>query len=244
MRGNAERGKLSTASTLQAYAQRTHPRDGARMPLALARALHALIRPDAHVLEIGMRCRPLVAQITPHYLGLDDDLARVASARAQGWDVRELAVCSPLPVLDATCDVVLAISCDGSAEELRWVLLESWRVLRPGGVLLVSVPQTPTTRQPRKILNGPGASPWLDAADLRGIRDAAASGWTVGTLRGLLASEGYAAQTIDGYDAGTVVPLRHEEAHEDEGRLVAARLLAVALKGGPGAPERARLRSA
>ncbi len=110
------------------------------------------------------------------------------------------------------------------------------------------MPQTQLMQQPRKILNGPGASPWLDTADLRGIRSIAAAGWTAGALRGLLASEGYAAQAVAGYDAGTVVPLRHEESQastgEAVGRLVAARLLAVALKGEPGAPERARLRSA
>ncbi len=244
MSGNAERGKVATASALQEYAQRTGPRDSARMPLALARTLRALIRPDAHVLEIGTRCGPFVARLTPHYLGLDDDPARVAAARAQSRDVRELASRTALPVADATRDIVLAVSCDGSVEELRWVLLEAWRVLRPGGVLLVGAPRAHAARHPFEILDGPGASPWLDTPDLQGIQHISVPGWTVGALQGLLASEGYAVRGVACYDAGKVVPLRHNGSHARGGEVVAARLLAVALKGGPGAPERARLRSA
>ncbi len=120
MDGSARRGKMAMASALQDYAQRARPRDGTRMSLAVMRALPSSIRPDARVLEIGLRCGPFVARVTPHYLSLDDDPARIAAARAQGWDVRELARQIALPVTDATRDVVLAISCDGSVEELRW----------------------------------------------------------------------------------------------------------------------------
>lgn len=244
MSGNARRGNLRTASALQDYAPHARPGDGMRMSLAVVRALRGLIRSDARVLEIGVRCGSFVMRVTPHYLGLDDDSARVAAARAQGWDVRELAPQAALPAADETHDVALAISCDGSVEELRWALQESWRVLRPGGALLLGVPHMWFAQQPRKILSGPGASPWLGAADTYGIH--AAAGWTMGALRELLARSGFAAQMVAGYDGGVLVPLRHAEPYTSEAveQIVAARLLAVALKGEPGAPERAGLRSA
>jgi SAM-dependent methyltransferase len=108
------------------------------------------------VLDLGCRSGAL----TRHFLegnevvGLDVDRAALAKAEALGIEPVEANVEEPLPFPDASFDAVVA---GELLEHLRFpeaVVAEIWRILRPGGVLVGSVPNAFRLQSRLRLLRG------------------------------------------------------------------------------------------
>jgi SAM-dependent methyltransferase len=108
------------------------------------------------VLDLGCRSGAL----TRHFLtgnevvGLDVDRAALAKAEALGIEPVEADVEEPLPFPDASFDAVVA---GELLEHLRFpaaLVAEARRVLRPGGVLVGSVPNAFRVQSRLRLLRG------------------------------------------------------------------------------------------
>ena len=108
-----------------------------RIPL-----FRAAIGSDKRVLDLGCRSGAL----TRHFLegnevvGLDVDRAALAKAEALGIEPVEANVEEPLPFADGSFDAVVAGELLEHLQLPEALLAEARRVLRPGGVLVGSVP--------------------------------------------------------------------------------------------------------
>ncbi|HEX4747269.1 MAG TPA: methyltransferase domain-containing protein [Gaiellaceae bacterium] len=119
------------------------------------------------VLDLGCRSGAL----TKHFLsgnelvGLDVDAAALAKAAALGIEPVQADVEEPLPFEDACFDVVVA---GELFEHLRFpdaLVAEIFRVLRPGGILVGSVPNAFRVQSRLRFLRG--RSPEDDPTHLR-----------------------------------------------------------------------------
>ena len=75
-------------------------------------------------------------------IGFDPSPQAVAYARARGLDAYEWAW-PPCPLADATADVVTFINVLDHLRDPFQALQEAWRILRPGGLLYIRVPNGP-----------------------------------------------------------------------------------------------------
>lgn len=104
------------------------------------------------VLDLACGSAPMRAALNPDvdYLGADRSAAELAAAHvtATGRLVRAAAAALPLP--DASVDAVVCSMALMILQPLETVLDEIHRVLRPGGLLLATIPASPT-RLPRAL---------------------------------------------------------------------------------------------
>ena len=101
----------------------------------------------ATALDAGCGAGLLLVELDRHAeaYGVDTDPEAVALAReAVGTDRVELASLHALPFPDAHFDLVMSMDVLEHLEDDRAALRELWRVARPGGRLLVSVPVFPS----------------------------------------------------------------------------------------------------
>jgi SAM-dependent methyltransferase len=108
------------------------------------------------VLDLGCRSGALTRHLLAGntVVGLDVDRAALAKARTLGIDTVEADVEEPLPFPDASFDAVV---CGELLEHLRFpdeVVAEIRRVLRPGGVLVGSVPNAFNVQNRLRFLRG------------------------------------------------------------------------------------------
>lgn len=116
---------------------------------------------------------PRLAEIAHSYVGADISPAAVAGAQARGLDVREVPDITDLPFEDETFEVVF---CSEVLEHLVFpadAVREMKRLLRPGGRILATVPNTARWRRRLDLLllgrfhpmgSPDGADrPWADA---------------------------------------------------------------------------------
>lgn len=107
--------------------------------------LHRHAAPPGDLLEIGPGHGSLAARAISagwRYRAIEASPALAASLRGRGLDVRE-AWAPPIAAPDAGCDVVYAdqvLEHMSGIDAARELVAESLRVLRPGGVLFVVVP--------------------------------------------------------------------------------------------------------
>jgi SAM-dependent methyltransferase len=222
-----------------------------RLPLTLARALRVAVHPGSHVLEVdcgdGARIGAFVARITPHSTGVDRSPRNVAAARLRGLRAHVHPAGRTLPFASGCFDVVLALRVSDGAERLPVRLGEWRRVLRPGGTLLLAVPNARYFRERLKASLRAGVRPDGEAlpAYVRWL-DVQVAGYDAATLRRLLRAAGFAVRAVVGYDAGTVTPLPVAGVQlAAMGRPVERRtLLAIARSRQEGEPARADLWSA
>jgi SAM-dependent methyltransferase len=122
-----------------------------RIPLFVEAIGHGM-----RVLDLGCRSGAL----TRHFLagnevvGLDVDRAALAKAEALGIEPVEADVEEPLPFPDGSFDAVVA---GELLEHLRFpdaLVAEVWRVLRPGGVFVGSVPNAFRLQSRLRFLRG------------------------------------------------------------------------------------------
>jgi SAM-dependent methyltransferase len=86
--------------------------------------------------------------------GLDAHAGAIAFARSQGLDARQ-ATLPPIPFPDAEFDAVVTFETIEHIEDDAVYVAEIWRVLKPGGVLLLSTPNKDTSSP-----EGPPSNPW------------------------------------------------------------------------------------
>ena len=122
-----------------------------RIPL-----FRAAIGTGKRVLDLGCRSGAL----TRHFLegnevvGLDVDRAALAKAQALGIEPVEGDVEDPLPFADASFDAVVAGELLEHLQLPEALVLEARRVLRPGGVLVGSVPNAFRLQSRLRFLRG------------------------------------------------------------------------------------------
>ncbi|HET6623943.1 MAG TPA: methyltransferase domain-containing protein [Gaiellaceae bacterium] len=122
-----------------------------RIPL-----FRAAIGTDKRVLDLGCRSGAL----TRHFLegnevvGLDVDRAALAKAEALGIEPVEANVEQPLPFADGSFDAVVAGELLEHLQLPEALLAEARRVLRPGGVLVGSVPNAFRLQSRLRFLRG------------------------------------------------------------------------------------------
>jgi 2-polyprenyl-6-hydroxyphenyl methylase/3-demethylubiquinone-9 3-methyltransferase len=86
------------------------------------------------------------------YVGADISATAVAQARSQGLDARVIADASDLPFDDGTFSGVLAVELLEHLFEPQRAAAEFHRVLRPGGLLFVSLPNVAYWRRRLELL--------------------------------------------------------------------------------------------
>lgn len=135
-------------STPSDYYERYWSEEGYR-PLGslhpvLRRFLEAYVSPSARCLDLGCgdggTAGLWLSEHAAGYVGVDISQGAVDDARARGLDARRIDDASALPFRDGEFDAVV---CNHVLEHLlepQRAAAEAWRVLRPGGVFLVSVP--------------------------------------------------------------------------------------------------------
>ena len=110
----------------------------------VCRVLGRYVQPSARVLDVGCGTGATTAALRRFgsVIGLDMGLAALRHARARGLPVARGSA-EQLPLGDARLDAVVALDVLEHLDDDRRALREILRALRPGGVLLVTVPAYP-----------------------------------------------------------------------------------------------------
>jgi SAM-dependent methyltransferase len=138
---------------VQGYYERYWSEDGwlpqvqeRRFPGRLQGLIAREVRPQSRVLDAGCgdgaKYGTWLASLAGEYHGVDISENAVVAARARGLDATRAGDISHLPLSDASFDVCVCLEV---LEHLVFPLdcaRELWRVLKPGGVLIATVPNT------------------------------------------------------------------------------------------------------
>ncbi len=98
--------------------------------------------PDFRLLDVGCGAGNMIHHLS-HYgqvKGLEIDPRPVKVARQRGYDVDQFDVTQPMPFDDNTFDAVTALDVIEHNEDDLAILADSFRVLKPGGHLIITVP--------------------------------------------------------------------------------------------------------
>jgi SAM-dependent methyltransferase len=99
------------------------------------------VPPRGRVLDLGCGSAPLRAELAGRgYIGLDTSAAELAAARAAGAGLLLRASAAAIPLRGASVDVVACSMSLMVFSPLPQVLAEIARILRPGGLLVATVP--------------------------------------------------------------------------------------------------------
>ena len=112
------------------------------------RALNAVMKPllpaseDFRLLDVGCGAGNMIHHLSRYgrVKGLDIDERPVKIARQRGYDVDQYDVTQPLPFDPATFDAVTALDVIEHNEDDLAILADSYRVLKPGGHIIITVP--------------------------------------------------------------------------------------------------------
>jgi SAM-dependent methyltransferase len=88
---------------------------------------------DQTVVDIGCGDKPYASHFKAHYIGVDPFPTAKADITADAWNI-------PLP--DATADGVLLTQSLEHIQKTEACIKEIYRILKPGGLVLITVPQT------------------------------------------------------------------------------------------------------
>jgi SAM-dependent methyltransferase len=113
------------------------------------RALNVLMRqylpsdPDGvRLLDIGCGAGNMIHHLS-HYgqvKGLEIDERPVKKARERGYDVQQFDATQPMPFSDNTFDAVTTLDVIEHNEDDMAILADSWRILKTGGHIVITVP--------------------------------------------------------------------------------------------------------
>jgi 2-polyprenyl-6-hydroxyphenyl methylase/3-demethylubiquinone-9 3-methyltransferase len=184
-------------------------RPGADLTPGLRALLGAHVRPGDRCLDIGCgdgsTSGPWLLQRGCDYLGVDVSGTAVAHATAAGLRAMLVDDAASLPFGDGEFDVALAIEVLEHLFSPHLAAAEALRVLRPGGVLIVTVPNVSYWR---RRLDLAVLGRWNPFGDDRSVeqpwRDPHIRFFNPGSLRRMLQGAGFAAVRVEG-QGGAVV---------------------------------------
>jgi SAM-dependent methyltransferase len=113
------------------------------------RALNVLMRqylpgdPDGVLLlDIGCGAGNMIHHLSQYgqVKGLEIDERPVKKARERGYDVQQFDATQPMPFSDNTFDAVTALDVIEHNEDDMAILADSWRILKTGGHIVITVP--------------------------------------------------------------------------------------------------------
>ncbi|BDY30868.1 class I SAM-dependent methyltransferase [Mycolicibacterium mageritense] len=144
----------------------------------------------------------LIADVANRVIGLDYDEATVAHVRARypRVDIRHGNL-AELPLEDASVDVVVNFQVIEHLWDQAQFVAECARVLRPGGIFLVSTPNRITFSPGRDTPLNPFHTRELNAAELTELLEAA--GFTVESMLGVFHGAGLAE--LDARHGGSII---------------------------------------
>ncbi len=98
--------------------------------------------PDFRILDIGCGAGNMIHHLSRYgrVKGLDIDARPVQVARQRGYDVDQFDATQPLPFEANTFDAVTALDVIEHNEDDLAILTDSYRVLKPGGHIVITVP--------------------------------------------------------------------------------------------------------
>ena len=97
---------------------------------------------DFRLLDVGCGAGNMIHHLSRYgrVKGLDIDERPVKIARQRGYDVDRYDVTQPLPFDPATFDAITALDVIEHNEDDLAILADSYRVLKPGGHIIITVP--------------------------------------------------------------------------------------------------------
>ncbi|HEX2285480.1 MAG TPA: class I SAM-dependent methyltransferase, partial [Mycobacterium sp.] len=144
----------------------------------------------------------LIADVARHVIGLDYDESAVAHVRARYPRVEMLhGNLAELPLGDGAVDVVVNFQVIEHLWDQRQFVGECFRVLRPGGVLLISTPNRITFSPGRDTPINPFHTRELNAAELTDLLTA--QGFSVESMLGVF--HGSRLADLDARHGGSII---------------------------------------
>ena len=111
---------------------------------ALNAVMHSILpqKPDLQLLDVGCGAGNMIHHLSKYgqVRGLEIDPRPVKMARQRGYDVDLFDVTQTMPFGDATFDVITALDVIEHNEDDLAILADSYRVLKPGGHVVITVP--------------------------------------------------------------------------------------------------------
>ncbi len=112
------------------------------------RALNAMMRPilpqspDFKLLDIGCGAGNMIHHLSKYgqVKGLEIDKRPVKKARERGYDVDQFDATQPMPFDEGTFDAITALDVIEHNEDDMAILADSYRILKPGGHIIITVP--------------------------------------------------------------------------------------------------------
>jgi SAM-dependent methyltransferase len=112
------------------------------------RALNAVMarilpqKPDFRLLDIGCGAGNMIHHLSRYgqVKGLDIDERPVKVARQRGYDVDQFDVTQPMPFEADSFDAITALDVIEHNEDDLAILADSFRILKPGGHIIITVP--------------------------------------------------------------------------------------------------------
>lgn len=112
------------------------------------RALNALMEqyitktPETQLLDIGCGGGNMIHHLSEYgrVTGVEIDARPVKVAQERGYDVKQFDATKPMPFDDETFDAVTALDVIEHNEDDLAILQDSYRVLKPGGIMVITVP--------------------------------------------------------------------------------------------------------
>ena len=112
------------------------------------RALNAVMEPilpktsDFRLLDVGCGAGNMIHHLSRYgrVKGVDIDERPVKVARERGYDVDQFDATNPMPFDDNSFDAVTSLDVIEHNEEDMAILTDSYRILKPGGHIIITVP--------------------------------------------------------------------------------------------------------
>jgi len=201
-------------STAEGYYEAYWSPDGYRPRGELEPRVRRLI--ETHIVGAATRCLDVgcgdgvrygtwLRERVGEYVGVDISRTAVEAARGLGLTVRQIDDVSELPFPDATFDAAICLEVLEHLYQPQLAASELLRVLRPGGVLIVTVPNIAYWRRRLDLfLFGRWNPIGDDLSSDQPWRDPHIRFFTPRTLRRMLSRAGFDPVAVGGHDGALV----------------------------------------